>query len=374
MNIIWCKLDVGIIGDPLRDVVRNHSMVNIEHHRRSARAAQFFTDTEAFHADTCEALRAATARKELTFAALARGTYPGHQLPDKSLPNVMSVGYWDARHDQRWGLDWHRNEGIEITYLARGKMAFAVDCVDFHLSRGNLTVTRPWQLHRVGNPCVTACRLYWVILDLGTRRPDQEWVWPDWLVMSKPDLSELTRLLQHNEQPVWRADAKMARCFENIGFSLENSLSQESRLRLYLNELFLELLELLRKQNLRLDKNLSSRRRSVELFLTSLSNRIEHPWTLESLARQCGLGRSRFTHYCYELTNMPPLEYLNRCRIERACRILSTNHQKSITDVAFECGFSSSQYFATVFRQHLGTAPNLFRKARNRGVRQGFLP
>jgi AraC-like DNA-binding protein len=180
--------------------------------------------------------------------------------------------------------------------------------------------------------------------------------------MSKSDLRDLTRLLQLNEQPVWRADTRIEQCFENIGSSLESSRSQESRLLLHLNELFLELLELLRKQNLELDKTLSSRRRSVELFLSSLSNQVEHPWALESMAEQCGLGRSRFTHYCYELTNMPPLEYLNRCRIERACRLLSTHHEKTVTDVAFECRFSSSQYFATVFRRQVGIAPNLFRK------------
>jgi AraC-like DNA-binding protein len=331
---------------------------------RSAKATRFLSDTEVFHADTCEPLREAVARKELSFDALARGTYPGRRLAAKSLPNIMSVGYWDARHDQRWGLDWHRNEGIEITYLARGKVPFAVDYIDYPLSRGNLTVTRPWQLHRVGNPNVSACRLHWVILDLGIRRPHQEWVWPDWLVISKPDMRELTRLLQHNEQPVWRADARMERCFENIGSSLDSPSSQESKLRLHLNQLFLELLDLLRKQNLELDKTLSSRRRSVELFLRSLSNQAKIPWTLESMAEQCGLGRSRFTHYCYELTNMSPLEYLNRCRIEQACRLLSTHREKTVTDIAFECGFSSSQYFATVFRRYRGVAPNLFRKRR----------
>jgi hypothetical protein len=50
-------------------------------------------------------------------------------------------------------------------------MAFAVDRIDYNLSRGNLTVTRPWQLHRVGNPNGTACRLHWIILDRGIRRP-----------------------------------------------------------------------------------------------------------------------------------------------------------------------------------------------------------
>ncbi len=28
---------------------------------------------------------------------------------------VRTVGYWNAKHDQGWGLDWHRNEGIELT-------------------------------------------------------------------------------------------------------------------------------------------------------------------------------------------------------------------------------------------------------------------
>jgi len=86
-------------------------------------------------------------------------------------------------------------------------------------------------------------------------------------------------------------------------------------------------------------------------------------------------GAKPVHYYCYELTNMSPLEYHNRCRIKRACRILSINHEKTVTDVAFECGFSSSQYFATVFRQHLGMAPNLFRKAgHGRAPRRLLLP
>jgi AraC family L-rhamnose operon regulatory protein RhaS len=282
---------------------------------------------------------------------------------------MMSVGYWDARQDQSWGLDWHRNEGIEITYLARGKTGFAVDGNEYTLSRGNLTITRPWQLHRVGNPRISACRLHWIILDLGVRRPHQEWLWPDWFILQKRDLNELTELLQHNEQPVWRADSEVDRCFENLGSSVSqvHSRTVESRLRLQINTLFLNLLELLRRQNLNLDPALSSRRRSVEMFLATLAHQVDQPWTLESMAEQCGLGRTRFTHYCYELTNMSPAEFLNYCRVRRACELLVETRKHNVTAIAFECGFSSSQYFATVFRQHLGLAPREFRSRRQLG-------
>jgi AraC-like DNA-binding protein len=348
-------------------------MVNIEHKRSAPRPARYLSHTGVFHADTCEALRAAVARDEVAFAALARGTYPGRKLAAKALPGVMSVGYWDARQDQSWGLDWHRNEGVEITYLARGKTGFAVDGKEYPLSRGNLTITRPWQLHRVGSPTVSACRLHWMILDLGVRRPHQEWIWPDWFVLQRRDLDELTELLKHNEQPVWRADPEVDRCFENLGsiVSHVHSRTEESRLRLQINTLFLNLLELLRRQNLDLDPALSSRRRSVEMFLAALAHQVDQPWTLELMAEQCGLGRTRFTHYCYELTNMSPAEFLNRCRIRRACELLVETSKQNVTDIAFECGFSSSQYFATVFRQHLGFAPREFRSRRQSGNRNG---
>ena len=256
------------------------------------RPTSFVAESERLRADSFEPLKAAVAKNEIAFNALARGAYPGRRLPQKVLEGIMTVGYWDARSNQTWGLDWHRNEGIELTYLARGKIAFAVDKTDFQLSHGHLTVTRPWQLHRVGKPFIAANRLHWIILDLKVRRPHHSWVWPKWMVLCERDRDELTRLLQYNEHPVWRADARIENCFESIAFAVDQSASklEESLLRLRINELFLEVLRLLRQQDLTLDERLSSRKRSVEVFLTSLINQTDQPWTLDLMAEQCGLA------------------------------------------------------------------------------------
>ena len=85
------------------------------------RSAVFHAADQLHRADTCEPLAAAAAAGELRLAALARGTYPGLPLPDGVLPNVSSIGFWDAAHNQTWGLGEHRNEGIEITYLDNGR-------------------------------------------------------------------------------------------------------------------------------------------------------------------------------------------------------------------------------------------------------------
>jgi AraC-like DNA-binding protein len=52
---------------------------------------------------------------------------------------------------------------------------------------------------------------------------------------------------------------------------------------------------------------------------------------------------------------------LSHCRIEAASRLLREEPQRSITEIALDCGFSSSQYFAKVFRHRMGCMPRIYR-------------
>ena len=312
------------------------------------RPVTYRSGATVLEADTCDALAAAAASGEVELSALARAPYPGDPLGD-ALPGVRTVGYWDAREDQGWGLDWHRNEGIELTLLARGRLAFATDAGEHVLRPGDLTITRPWQRHRVGDPHVTTGRLHWLILDVGVRRPNQDWRWPPWLLAGAEDLDRLTRVLRHDEHPVWRADGETRRAFERV-----TSERRPSRLAVRINDLILALADLLECRSE--DPSLTSSERTVELFLARLEHELERPWTLDAMAAECGLGRTRFAHYCERLTNLTPREYLSRLRVRRARALLEAG-ELSVTEIAYACGFSSSQYFATVFRRSEGHAP-----------------
>lgn len=326
-------------------------------------SAKFQEAGQIYLADTCEPLRHAVKCGALSMEALARGSYPGRRLPTRTLTELCTAGYWDAPQSQSWGLDWHRNEGIEFTFLSRGRLGFAVDGREFPLQRGNLTIARPWQLHRVGDPNVAACRLYWLILDVGVRRPNQPWQWPSWLVCSENDLRSLTRLLRLNEKPVWRADGEIGRCFEKLGEVVSKPFSESSvtHIKLFINQLLVAVLEMLKRKRIPLDESLTSTQRSVELFLKDLPRQAGLEWDLESMAEFCGLGRSRFAYYCRQITNMSPLLYLARCRVETASGLLRTRPELNITEIALSSGFQSSQYFATVFRREKGVSPRQFR-------------
>jgi AraC family L-rhamnose operon regulatory protein RhaS len=118
---------------------------------------------------------------------------------------------------------------------------------------------------------------------------------------------------------------------------------------------------LLESRNPRLDKSLPSSERTVRLFLASLRDCLDGPWTLDSMAAACGLGRAHFASYCRKLVNVAPVEYLTRCRLEAASRMLTDNPGMSITLIAFRCGFQSSQYFARIFRKHHDHPPRSHR-------------
>lgn len=315
-----------------------------------------------YHADTCLPLIDAVSRDKLKFKALARYTYPGDRLTDDT-QGLNSIGYWNATEPQDWGLNWHRNEGIEIHFLESGSMPYAQETKKTVLHPNNLTVTRPWEAHKVGNPQIGIGKFYWVIIDLGVRRPHQEWEWPKWIMMTKKDLDRLTKILRQDDRWLWQANPKVRECFCKIGKTVDVDIngSEASSIRLLVNELLLLLLELVDSRDLTFDEALTDSSRSVKLFLQELDKNISENWTIERMAESAGVGLTRFTYHCRQLTNTTPMRYLTMKRIERAKEIFRESPELSIAEVAYSCGFATSQYFSTVFKKQEKCTPLEFK-------------
>jgi AraC family L-rhamnose operon regulatory protein RhaS len=321
---------------------------------------------ESYVADNCLPLVEAVGRGKVQLHALIHGHYPGCKLPAGELPGMKTAGYWDAQRPQTWGLPWHRNEGVEVTFLESGRLSFGADGREYTLQPDALTVTRPWQSHRVGSPMVGPSRLHWLILDVGVRRPNQVWRWPEWVMLGAPDREELAAILRQTDQPVWKASGEIRHCFRAVASAVESDRkgSNVSALTIRINELLLLLLTLFRKHNPPLDEALTSTARTVELFLDDLRQHSEHlalEWTVSDMASSCGLGVSQFVQVVKRLTNMTPLEFLNDRRLEFAAKLLREHPLTSISNVAQACGFSTSQYFATTFGRKHACSPTEFR-------------
>ena len=96
--------------------------------------------------------------------------------------------------------------------------------------------------------------------------------------------------------------------------------------------------------------------------LNSMHKRIEHPWTVASLASEAGMSRSAFALRFKRLMSESPLEYLTRWRMYRGSDLLRESDRK-LADVAQAVGYDSDGAFHRAFKRVLGIAPGEYRRS-----------
>lgn len=83
-------------------------------------------------------------------------------------------------------------------------------------------------------------------------------------------------------------------------------------------------------------------------------------WTLEILAKECGLSRSSLAERFNQCVGQPPMQYANRWKMQIASKYLSDG--ASIVSVAEKVGYSSEAAFQKAFKKQVGMAPGEWRK------------
>ncbi len=99
-------------------------------------------------------------------------------------------------------------------------------------------------------------------------------------------------------------------------------------------------------------------RAAIEHLRQNLGEKIAIP----ALAKTVGLSESWFHQLFRQGTGLSAADWISRERIERAKDLLG-NSELSVTEIAHELGFSSSQYFATSFRKQTGVPPSSWRSS-----------
>ena len=89
---------------------------------------------------------------------------------------------------------------------------------------------------------------------------------------------------------------------------------------------------------------------------------IERNLSMTDIAEKLGLSTTGFIKRFKHETGLTPADFYQRIKIEEAIRRL-TGATASITEIAFNLGFTTSQYFASVFRKYTGTTPREYRKS-----------
>jgi AraC-like DNA-binding protein len=268
-----------------------------------------------------------------------------HGLRD--VPMLGMYSYAHARPD----LPVHRHAGgWEICFLERGNQLFEVCGEVYRLRGGDTFVTYPDEPHSTGGSPSEPGVLYW----LNIRRPAGR----SGLLGLPPGesfaLVDAMLALPHRH---FRASQSTKTLFKELfrWYDQQEAALRAARMRGTLLRLLLETIDASRRHA---QSQSTARIREV---IQLIRNQPARDFRLEELARHAHLSLSHFKRRFKAETGLSPRQFILRDKIEEAKRRLAAGPQ-SVTEIALDLGFVTSQYFATVFKRITGLSPSQYRR------------
>src|SRR5262252_5866823 len=100
----------------------------------------------------------------------------------------------------------------------------------------------------------------------------------------------------------------------------------------------------------------------INRVIDYLRENLDRQVKLEELAKVACFSEFHFHRIFTAVSGETLNNFTNRLRLEKAARLLRYSEQ-SLTDIALDCGFSSSATFSRAFRSGYDTSPSQFRKS-----------
>jgi transcriptional regulator GlxA family with amidase domain len=109
-------------------------------------------------------------------------------------------------------------------------------------------------------------------------------------------------------------------------------------------------------------------RKELRGALRYINDNLDSKLTWHEIAAHIGVEAFGFGRKFKLSTGMTPHQYVIRCRVRRAVKMLARD-ELSLTDIALEVGCSCQSHLTTLFRKYMGTTPGAFRRTARDGRR-----
>lgn len=236
----------------------------------------------------------------------------------------------------------------EFVYLERGSQNYCISGKDYTVNQGEVFFTRPNEPHNTGTSLTEVSSLYYFIIDLTCISRLN-------LFVSADEAMHIIDSLQHMEHRIFKASSNLPNALKQLlnCFAVQD-LYFHTQIRNFLSEVLIALATPDTAGNRSLSVGLKRSLAYIEKHLTEAISVTELP-PLENMSL------SSYHKKFVQLMGISPAEYILKRKIEKAKELLAFTDM-SVTDIAYKYGFSSSQYFATVFKRFCYRTPTQYRK------------
>ena len=263
--------------------------------------------------------------------------------------DVMTLGRYHYTHVHGALAPHTHGDMVEICLLDQGQQSYTVGQENYTLRGGDAFFTLPNELHGTGGHPEDRGTLYWLLIRVPKRHEP-------FLLLAPCEQARLFHELFHLPSRRFNSQGRLRPHLLRI---METAQDDSDPLRIInlKNWMLRFLLDFIEVGNQWHAPVVTTPIRRVQDYV---ADHLKQTMPVAELAQVAGLSVSRFNIRFRQETGMSPTDYLMREKIAVAQWQLAET-ARSITDIGLDLGFSSSQYFATVFAKYVGTSPRLFR-------------
>ncbi|WP_312876229.1 helix-turn-helix domain-containing protein [Paenibacillus alginolyticus] len=263
------------------------------------------------------------------------------------VPELLLFGFDEIR--SAMPLSYHQHAGYEFVLVERGKASWELDGHVYETKAGDVFHTSPGEIHRGGFNVIEPSRFWWFIVT----PPHSE----GWLRLPQDEsegfrvaLEALPRVTHTGLQAV--DDIRKLRNALNSNIPLRTSATRQALLGLLL---------LILQPNQQMVSLAEDLLHQLDALIVRITEEPQWRPAIEEMADLVRISPSHFFRTFQEYTGLPPMVFIERARIKKACGLL-VEGTDTVTEIANELGYASSQHFATVFKRITGMTPIQWRK------------
>jgi AraC-like DNA-binding protein/mannose-6-phosphate isomerase-like protein (cupin superfamily) len=248
-------------------------------------------------------------------------------------------------------LDTHVHENmIEIVYCAKGQQVYEVNGQQFEICGGDVFVTFPNEPHGTANYPEEKGSIYWLQIEI----PETG---SCFLGYTNSHASSFVNALLALSRRHFKGNVMVRKCMDEI-FQLAQKADGYSVLSIHI--LLAQILQsvITSADSAKIYPDKSLRIESVKKYI---DDHLASALSIQILADRHHISESHFKKWFKAEVGVTPMDYIQRRKIEVAKNSLSSHQEFNVTDIAYQLNFSSSQYFATVFKKYAGVTPLEYR-------------
>jgi len=272
-------------------------------------------------------------------------------LEPDGIPCIPALGY-SHYSSCRPSVSEHLHPGcLEISLCMRGSLVFECDGQSYQMLPGNVFITQPDEWHRLStNP--KGLVMYWLFFRLEASSRTL-------LHLPAEESAILQQTLRTFKHHLFKGTDRLRLAFQKL-FDIYDTAPAGAFRTLSMRCAVLDLLlALIEAAQTKTEFPESAR---VEHLIETMRKHPEEEYPVDRLVHETALSPSQLTTRFKQLTGSPPYTFLLACRL-RSAQTLLRDSDKTVTQIAHDLSFASSQHFAMQFKREFGLTPSAWRES-----------